>query len=99
MSERFANAMQPILSEDIRYITCVLGLVYNIKIIHSANFCYIHYRYVQFDFHRICGHIHFERLSLLYDQIEDYLKKHGYVNRVLSKQMSFVCVLRCYMRI
>nr|XP_010918247.1 phosphoinositide phosphatase SAC6 isoform X2 [Elaeis guineensis] len=52
LSERFANAMQPILSEDIRY--------------------------VQFDFHRICGHIHFERLSLLYDQIEDYLKKHGY---------------------
>ncbi|KAH7692020.1 Phosphoinositide phosphatase SAC6 protein [Dioscorea alata] len=35
-------------------------------------------RYVQFDFHRICGHIHFERLSLLYEQIEEYLKNHGY---------------------
>jgi len=36
-------------------------------------------RYVHFDFHRICGHIHFERLSQLYEQIEDYLKKHGYL--------------------
>uniref|UniRef100_A0A1D1YL97 Phosphatidylinositide phosphatase SAC1-B n=1 Tax=Anthurium amnicola TaxID=1678845 RepID=A0A1D1YL97_9ARAE len=35
-------------------------------------------RYIHFDFHRICGHIHFERLSLLYDQIEDFLKKQGY---------------------
>ncbi|CAL9782681.1 unnamed protein product [Musa acuminata subsp. burmannicoides] len=35
-------------------------------------------RYVHFDFHQICGHIHFERLSLLYNQIEDYLNKHGY---------------------
>ncbi|KAJ6792754.1 phosphoinositide phosphatase SAC6-like [Iris pallida] len=52
LGERFANAMQPILSDNIRY--------------------------VQFDFHKICGHIHFERLSLLYDQIEDYLKNHRY---------------------
>eukprot|EP00262_Sarcandra_glabra_P015183 TRINITY_DN4615_c0_g1_i1.p1 TRINITY_DN4615_c0_g1~~TRINITY_DN4615_c0_g1_i1.p1 ORF type:complete len:475 (-),score=76.50 TRINITY_DN4615_c0_g1_i1:261-1685(-) len=36
-------------------------------------------RYVHFDFHRICGHIHFERLSLLYDQISDFLMKHGYL--------------------
>ncbi|XP_047096452.1 phosphoinositide phosphatase SAC7-like [Lolium rigidum] len=35
-------------------------------------------RFVHFDFHKICGHIHFERLSQLYDQIEDYLKKHKY---------------------
>lgn len=35
-------------------------------------------RYVHFDFHRICGHIHFEKLSILYEQIEDTLKKHGY---------------------
>ncbi|KAK1325657.1 Phosphoinositide phosphatase SAC7 [Acorus calamus] len=35
-------------------------------------------RYVHFDFHRICGHIHFERLSLLYDQISDYLNGHRY---------------------
>ncbi|WOL16828.1 phosphoinositide phosphatase SAC6 [Canna indica] len=52
LSERFANVMQPIQNEDIRYI--------------------------HFDFHRICGHIHFERLSILYSQIEDYLNKHGY---------------------
>ncbi|PKA60102.1 Phosphoinositide phosphatase SAC7 [Apostasia shenzhenica] len=35
-------------------------------------------RYVHFDFHAICGHIHFERLSILYEQIEDFLKKHRY---------------------
>lgn len=52
LSEKFANSIQPILSDNIRY--------------------------VHFDFHRICGHIHFERLSLLYDQIEDYLKNHRY---------------------
>ncbi|XP_020403995.1 phosphoinositide phosphatase SAC7 isoform X2 [Zea mays] len=50
--ERYAKSIEPILSEDIRF--------------------------VHFDFHRICGHIHFERLSQLYDQIEDYLKKHKY---------------------
>ncbi|XP_006662879.1 phosphoinositide phosphatase SAC7-like [Oryza brachyantha] len=50
--ERYAKSIEPILSEDIRF--------------------------VHFDFHQICGHIHFERLSQLYDQIEDYLKKHGY---------------------
>ncbi|THU67093.1 hypothetical protein C4D60_Mb05t21020 [Musa balbisiana] len=52
LSERFANAMQTIRNDDVRY--------------------------VHFDFHQICGHIHFERLSLLYNQIEDYLNKHGY---------------------
>lgn len=35
-------------------------------------------RYVHFDFHRVCGHIHFERLSQLYEQIKDDLKKHRY---------------------
>ncbi|XP_072956221.1 phosphoinositide phosphatase SAC7-like isoform X2 [Typha angustifolia] len=52
LSMKYASAMQPILSDDIRY--------------------------VHFDFHQICGHIHFERLSLLYDQIKDYLEKHRY---------------------
>uniref|UniRef100_A0A0A9D590 SAC domain-containing protein n=1 Tax=Arundo donax TaxID=35708 RepID=A0A0A9D590_ARUDO len=50
--ERYAKSIEPILSEDIRFI--------------------------HFDFHQICGHIHFERLSQLYDQLEDYLKKHRY---------------------
>ncbi|KAF0896558.1 hypothetical protein E2562_024696, partial [Oryza meyeriana var. granulata] len=50
--ERYAKSIEPILSEDIRF--------------------------VHFDFHQICGHIHFERLSQLYDQIEDYLKRHRY---------------------
>jgi hypothetical protein len=36
-------------------------------------------RYVHFDFHHICGHVHFERLSILYEQIEDFLKKNRYL--------------------
>ncbi|KAL6899782.1 hypothetical protein ACP4OV_006440 [Aristida adscensionis] len=52
LRERYAKSVEPILSEDVRY--------------------------VHFDFHRICGHIHFERLSQLYEQIKDYLKKHRY---------------------
>ncbi|CAM6083198.1 unnamed protein product [Calypogeia fissa] len=35
-------------------------------------------RYVAFDFHKICGHIHFERLSLLYEQIEEMHVDQGY---------------------
>ncbi|XP_066354416.1 phosphoinositide phosphatase SAC6-like [Miscanthus floridulus] len=52
LHERYAKSIEPILSEDLRY--------------------------VHFDFHRVCGHIHFERLSRLYDQIKDYLQKHKY---------------------
>ncbi|RWR92952.1 phosphoinositide phosphatase SAC6 isoform X1 [Cinnamomum micranthum f. kanehirae] len=52
LSEKYASAMQNILSDDIKY--------------------------VHFDFHQICGHIQFDRLSILYDQIADYLKKQGY---------------------
>ncbi|KAJ4714067.1 Phosphoinositide phosphatase family protein [Melia azedarach] len=36
-------------------------------------------RYLHFDFHRICGHVHFERLSILYEQIEDFIEKNGYL--------------------
>ncbi|KAH7519829.1 phosphoinositide phosphatase SAC6 [Ziziphus jujuba] len=35
-------------------------------------------RYLHFDFHHICGHVHFERLSILYEQIEDFLDRNGY---------------------
>lgn len=35
-------------------------------------------RYLHFDFHRICGHVHFERLSILYEQISDFLDRNGY---------------------
>lgn len=35
-------------------------------------------RYLHFDFHHICGHVHFERLSILYDQIEDFFIKNRY---------------------
>ncbi|XP_058108077.1 phosphoinositide phosphatase SAC6-like isoform X2 [Magnolia sinica] len=52
LREKYADAMQNIFSDDIRY--------------------------VHFDFHQICGHIHFDRLSILYDQIADFLKKNGY---------------------
>ncbi|KAF2312491.1 hypothetical protein GH714_034863 [Hevea brasiliensis] len=53
LSEKFANAMQHVRSDDVRYL--------------------------HFDFHKICGHIHFERLSILYDQIADFLEKGGYL--------------------
>ncbi|KAK4790642.1 hypothetical protein SAY86_017946 [Trapa natans] len=53
LSEKFANAMQRVTSDDVRY--------------------------VHFDFHHICGHVHFERLSILYEQIEDFLEKSGYL--------------------
>ncbi|KAJ6413361.1 hypothetical protein OIU84_006205 [Salix udensis] len=36
-------------------------------------------RYLHFDFHKICGHVHFEHLSILYDQIVDFLEKNGYL--------------------
>ncbi|XP_054795198.1 phosphoinositide phosphatase SAC6-like [Prosopis cineraria] len=36
-------------------------------------------RYLHFDFHHICGHVHFERLSILYDQISDFLERNGYL--------------------
>ncbi|KAG6385861.1 hypothetical protein SASPL_154744 [Salvia splendens] len=36
------------------------------------------FRYLHFDFHKICGHVHFERLSILYEQIEDFLIKSRY---------------------
>ncbi|GAB4848390.1 GTPase activating protein (GAP) for Rho1p [Ancistrocladus abbreviatus] len=35
-------------------------------------------RYVHFDFHKICGHVHFERLSVLYDEITQFLDQNGY---------------------
>ncbi|CAI0461949.1 unnamed protein product [Linum tenue] len=53
LSEKFSTAVQPVLSDDIRY--------------------------VHFDFHQICGHVHFERLSILYEQIVDFLEKSGYL--------------------
>jgi hypothetical protein len=40
-----------------------------------------HIRYLPFDFHSICGHIHFERLSILYDQIQTDLTTQGYYLR------------------
>lgn len=53
LSEKFADAMQHISGDDVRYL--------------------------HFDFHQICGHVHFERLSILYDQIKDFLVKNGYL--------------------
>ncbi|KAF6157805.1 hypothetical protein GIB67_038273 [Kingdonia uniflora] len=52
LSEKYANAMQHVVGDDVRYI--------------------------HFDFHQICGHIQFERLSILYDQMSEFLKKNGY---------------------
>ncbi|BBM96933.1 phosphatidylinositol 4-phosphatase [Marchantia polymorpha subsp. ruderalis] len=42
------------------------------------NICSDTLRYIPFDFHMICGHIHFERLSQLYDQIKDSHIEQGY---------------------
>ncbi|GER37048.1 phosphoinositide phosphatase family protein [Striga asiatica] len=53
LCEKFGLAMEPIASDDVRY--------------------------VHFDFHKICGHVHFERLSELYEQIEDFLIKSRYL--------------------
>lgn len=36
-------------------------------------------KYLHFDFHKVCGHVHFERLSILYDQISDFLDKNRYL--------------------
>ncbi|KAL6582765.1 GTPase activating protein (GAP) for Rho1p [Orobanche minor] len=36
-------------------------------------------RYLQFDFHRICGDIHIEWLSILYHRIETFLFKNRYL--------------------
>ncbi|XP_027178394.1 phosphoinositide phosphatase SAC7-like [Coffea eugenioides] len=58
LCEKFANAMQHVVSDDVRYL--------------------------HFDFHQICGHVHFERLSILYDQIENFLIK----NRMASSQVT-----------
>lgn len=44
------------------------------------------YRYLHFDFHKICGHVHFERLSILYDQIEDFLIRNRYGSSSNEKQ-------------
>ncbi|KMZ76273.1 Phosphoinositide phosphatase SAC6 [Zostera marina] len=56
-------------------------------------------RYVHFDFHKICGHIHFEKLSLLYNQIEDSIKKHKYFllnsNGEKSEEQSGVIRTNC----
>ncbi|KAE8693441.1 Phosphoinositide phosphatase SAC7 [Hibiscus syriacus] len=54
LSDKFASAVEPILSDDLRYI--------------------------HFDFHKICGHVHFERLSFLYDQIANFLDKMDRTN-------------------
>lgn len=53
LSEKYANAMQRVVSDDVRYL--------------------------HFDFHKICGNIYFERLSILYEQMVDFLEKHRYL--------------------
>lgn len=40
-----------------------------------------HIRYVSFDFHRICGLVHFECLQLLYEKVAEDLKRQGYFLR------------------
>ncbi|KAI5069218.1 hypothetical protein GOP47_0015519 [Adiantum capillus-veneris] len=53
-------------------------------------------RYIPFDFHKICGHIHFGRLSLLYDQIEEHCKWQGFFleksHEVIQNQQGIIRV-------
>ncbi|EFJ18749.1 hypothetical protein SELMODRAFT_112442, partial [Selaginella moellendorffii] len=43
-------------------------------------------RYVQYDFHRICGHIHFERLSILYDASkEDFSQQQFFLTNPVGE--------------
>lgn len=54
-------------------------------------------RYVSFDFHRICGLAHFERLQLLYEQVAEDLKRQGYflrnpVGEIIEEQKGIVRV-------
>ncbi|GMN28738.1 hypothetical protein TIFTF001_002158 [Ficus carica] len=53
-------------------------------------------RYLHFDFHRICGHVHFERLSILYEQIADFLDRNGYflLNEKAEKMKQQLGVVR-----
>lgn len=53
-------------------------------------------RYLHFDFHRICGHVHFERLSILYEQIADFLDRNGYflLNEKAEKMKEQLGVVR-----
>ncbi|XP_024372044.1 phosphoinositide phosphatase SAC6 [Physcomitrium patens] len=53
----------------------VLSIAFGESMLKISN---NHIRYLPFDFHKICGHIHFERLSILYNQILEDLTKHGY---------------------
>ncbi|KAM6540477.1 hypothetical protein CsatB_004924 [Cannabis sativa] len=70
LCEKFAAAMQPISSDDVRYL--------------------------HFDFHKICGHVHFERLSILYEQISDFLDRNGYflLNEKADKMKEQLGVVR-----
>eukprot|EP00246_Nothoceros_aenigmaticus_P007431 TRINITY_DN2120_c0_g1_i3.p1 TRINITY_DN2120_c0_g1~~TRINITY_DN2120_c0_g1_i3.p1 ORF type:complete len:363 (-),score=45.99 TRINITY_DN2120_c0_g1_i3:358-1446(-) len=62
----------------------VLGLAYATAMQSIVN---EHIRYVPFDFHAICGHIHFERLSLLYDDLADNLKQQGYFLSIAGERV------------
>ncbi|KAK4347589.1 hypothetical protein RND71_033928 [Anisodus tanguticus] len=73
LSEKFANAMQHVAGDDVRYL--------------------------HFDFHHICGHVHFECLSILYDQIEDFFIKNRYGHRTAQGILADGCnaLMRYYL--
>ena len=41
------------------------------------SFFFTLYRYVPFDFNQVCGHTHFDRLSILMDKIKADIAAHG----------------------
>ena len=52
--------------------------------------------YIEFDFHKICGQLHFEKLSLLLDQLKDKLEQGAWTeiksNRAQSKLFRTNCI-------
>ncbi|KAA0025607.1 phosphoinositide phosphatase SAC7-like [Cucumis melo var. makuwa] len=71
LSEKFANAMQQITGDDVRYL--------------------------HFDFHHICGHVHFERLSILFEQISDFLDQNGQITFLLTSHVYLLFAIYRYM--
>ena len=87
----YGKAMQQVANEDIKYVRYDILFVVSVKCTFSllALNPSVYCRYLHFDFHKICGHVHFERLSILYDQISDFLDKKRYLIFSLFPRLCF----------
>eukprot|EP00850_Spirogloea_muscicola_P003152 SM000012S25414 [mRNA] locus=s12:965567:972015:- [translate_table: standard] len=78
LGKKYAEAMQALNElEDLQILWQDALMYLSPRIILNKQFV-VAPRYVPFDFHRVCGHVHFERLSLLYDEVADTLSKQRY---------------------